>query len=151
MRKQDLGGILIVAYYFPPTKAIGTLRNYSVAQELDKYFECVHVLSTSNADFLPTQTLPTSPTINLHKAKTFDFRSFIYWFNGKSENLQKKNPPGKFTKRLLKLKNSFPSTFRRAIGRKSLMLPWDGEEVFGMYTSFAHRQWSGIEFWEWHD
>ena len=43
-----------------------------------------------------------------------------------------------------KLKNNFPSTFRRAIWRKSEMLDFNGVLTLGMQTSLALCHWSGI-------
>ena len=44
----------------------------------------------------------------------------------------------------MRLKNNLPSTLRRAIGRKSLILDGFGNLVLGINISFAYRHWIGM-------
>lgn len=71
-------GILQIAYYFPPIKTVGTLRNARFAQSAKSNWAKVYVLSTSHTQvFDAEQGYPTCATIL--RVPSYDFR-WLFWF-----------------------------------------------------------------------
>lgn len=98
----------MINYYFPPIKAIGSIRNFSLAQGFSRYFKHLSIISTRNARFLPQEHFPASEDFDLHQVKTLDLRRILSLFSPKNLLSRRKNPGGRLTQFLLKLKHGFP-------------------------------------------
>jgi hypothetical protein len=101
--------ILLITYKFPPIKTIGTIRNYNVAQQFSKHFAAVHVVTTSNRDFLPQESLPFSEAPPIYPVGTFDYRTLLRPLIRRRQSLM----AGKHIEQpaldaLLRLKDTFP-------------------------------------------
>lgn len=70
-------GILQIAYYFPPIKTVGTLRNIRFAQSAPKYWDKHFVLSTANTEVFDAENLAFPPA-NLIRVPSYDFR-YLFW------------------------------------------------------------------------
>jgi hypothetical protein len=75
-------GILQIAYYFPPIKTVGTMRNARFAQTAQRYWQKVYVLSTSHTHVFDTETYSTGDA-NLFRVPSYDFRWLIWFFRRK--------------------------------------------------------------------
>lgn len=71
-------GILQIAYYFPPIKAVGTLRNARFAQSAQLHWSKVYVLTTSHTPVFDTETGQITDATIL-RVPSFDFR-WLIWF-----------------------------------------------------------------------
>ena len=66
--------LLLITYYFPPVKSIGSVRNYNIANHFLPFFDSVAVLTTSNRNILPTENFPTNQ-FHIYEAATYDYRT----------------------------------------------------------------------------
>lgn len=70
-------GILQIAYYFPPIKTVGTLRNARFAHSAKSQWSKVYVLSTSHTQVFDAETgIPTDASIL--RVPSYDFRWLIW-------------------------------------------------------------------------
>lgn len=70
-------GILQIAYYFPPIKTVGTLRNARFAHSAQSQWSKVYVLSTSHTQVFDTEI--GNPTdANILRVPSYDFR-WLLW------------------------------------------------------------------------
>lgn len=106
--------ILFISYYFPPLKAIGSLRTYYFAKFLNLKGYKVSVLTTNAYKVLETDTY-LKPLENIKKIDvlTFDLQMLKTILNNKniSKNIEVNKIETKKTllkKILFKLRNSFP-------------------------------------------
>ena len=89
-------GILQIAYYFPPIKAVGTLRNARFAQSAQLHWSKIHVLTTSHTQVFDTETGQITDATIL-RVPSFDFRWLIWFLRRKKANHfspQLKQQPG---------------------------------------------------------
>ena len=115
MQKKNL---LLITYYFPPVKSIGSVRNYHIAQHFLPYFNSISILTTSNRNILPTEKFPTNQ-FHIYEAATYDYRTLSVW---RSQAGAKNNKPSAekkthfseelksniFVKSAIRLIDSFP-------------------------------------------
>ena len=111
--------LLLLAYYFPPIKSIGVVRNYFLAQQFAKRFSSVQVFTTSNHKRMPKEEMPSDDRIAIQSIFTLDYRSLMSLRGNKeSPHLTveaKENFLGRF---MVKLLRSFP--FNLLIGEGGL-------------------------------
>jgi len=102
MNKKNM---LMISYAYPPIKAMGSLRPYYLAKNLDKARWDIYVFSTSNYKILETDSnfQSLSCNIKIENLPTFDLRT-IKFLIGKI--LRKKDIP--VTEGMLKTARSFP-------------------------------------------
>lgn len=75
-------GILQIAYYFPPIKTVGTLRNARFAHSAKNHWTKVYVLSTSHTQVFDAEAShPAEATIL--RVPSYDFRWLIWWLRRK--------------------------------------------------------------------
>lgn len=75
-------GILQIAYYFPPIKTVGTLRNARFAHSAKSQWSKVYVLSTSHTQVFDAETgKPIDASIL--RVPSYDFRWLIWLFQRK--------------------------------------------------------------------
>ena len=79
---KDYTGLLMIAYKYPPVKAIGSLRNYNVSLAFSSFFDSVQVVTTANRRVLPRQELPEKNEVAIHVARTLDTKTIWQWVNG---------------------------------------------------------------------
>ncbi|WP_373550705.1 hypothetical protein [Haliscomenobacter sp.] len=70
-------GILQIAYYFPPIKTVGTLRNARFAHSAKNHWSKVYVLSTSHTQVFDVETGQPIDAIIL-RVPSYDFR-WLLW------------------------------------------------------------------------
>jgi len=106
---MKLNNLLVIAYYFPPIKSIGVVRNFNLVKYFNQYISETIVITTTNQDVLPTEPMPIPSSVKIQRAFTFDYRSLMsYLKNRDSPHLtdeERENWIGKF---LVKLLRSFP-------------------------------------------
>lgn len=105
---EDSKGILQIAYYFPPIKTVGTLRNARFCEMAPQYWSNVQVITTAHAFIFDQEEFPVG-NAQLHRIPSFDFRWLIWRFSQKntthfSANLKKKPGIGALRRAL----DSFP-------------------------------------------
>ncbi|WP_421797616.1 hypothetical protein [Haliscomenobacter sp.] len=96
MRTMPKAGILQIAYYFPPIKAVGTLRNDRFAQTAQLHWPKVHVLSTSHAHVFDHET-GQATDVTILRVPSYDFRWLIWFLRRKKSthfSPQLKQQPG---------------------------------------------------------
>ena len=71
-------GILQIAYYFPPIKAVGTLRNARFAQTAQLHWSTIYVLTTSHTQVFDAETGQATDATIL-RVPSYDFR-WLIWF-----------------------------------------------------------------------
>lgn len=71
-------GILQIAYYFPPIKTVGTLRNARFAQSAQLHWSKVHVLTTSHTQVFDTE-MGQATGATILRVPSYDFR-WLIWF-----------------------------------------------------------------------
>jgi len=89
-------GILQIAYYFPPIKAVGTLRNARFAQSAQLHWSKVYVLSTSHTQVFDHETGQATDATIL-RVPSYDFRWLIWFLRRKKATYfspQLKQQPG---------------------------------------------------------
>jgi hypothetical protein len=91
---EESKGILQIAYYFPPIKTVGTLRNARFCQMAPPYWTSIQVITTAHA-FIFDQEAMSVGDARVHRIPSFDFRWLIWRFSQKntthfSINLKKK-------------------------------------------------------------
>jgi hypothetical protein len=101
--------VLFVGYYYPPVKAIGTLRNLNVSQQLIENGYKLHILTTSNSIILDKEQLTIPSGVKIRKLPTFDYQT-IRWLLGVFSQPSNRSSEQKKTQPtfLSKLLNSFP-------------------------------------------
>ena len=141
--------LLMIAYYFPPIKSIGALRNYHVATHLLPFFGKIRVFSTENARILDTENLPISENITVELLPTFDYRKlFSRRKRDKTDGTMhfKEEQKRGIVQWLIKLKFSFPfnffldeGAFRYIIAgvRRANRLVRAGEDAWIILASFT--------------
>jgi hypothetical protein len=92
---EDSKGILQIAYYFPPIKTVGTLRNARFYQLAPQYWKSIQVITTAHAFIFDQEAMSSMGDAQIHRISSFDFRWFIWRFSNKntthfSTNLKKK-------------------------------------------------------------
>lgn len=76
-------GILQIAYYFPPIKTVGTLRNTCFYQMAPQYWTSIQVITTAHA-FIFDQEAISVANARVHPIPSFDFRWLIWRFSKKN-------------------------------------------------------------------
>lgn len=99
--------VLLIHYYFPPIHSIGSKRNFYFAEEWDRQFEQVKVLSTSNVDVLPKDHTLLSSGFDIAYLPTKDYRTAMAKSSRRSspDNINKSSP---FWKLGVKLIHTYP-------------------------------------------
>lgn len=137
-------GILQIAYYFPPIKTVGTLRNARFCLMAPQYWTSIQVITTAHA-FIFDQEAMSVGDDQVHCIPSFDFRWLIWRFSKKntthfSPNL-KQTPGIGWLRRAL---DSFPLNVIFGDGgivyilrgyRKACMLIQQGE-ISHIFSSF---------------
>jgi len=109
MQKHTNKNLLLITYYFPPVKSIGSVRNINIATHFLPYFDSVSILTTSNRNVLPTEHFPTNQ-FHIYEAETYDYRSV----KNKKASTEKKTHFSEelksniFVKSAIRLIDSFP-------------------------------------------
>ena len=98
--------ILIISYYFPPTKTVAGIRISNFHQEVKKYFKEVFVLTTSNRQRF-AQDVFNFDDSKTQEIPTIDLRRFLTKKNT-NPSLSSKTKKSNFSKFLSKLSYSFP-------------------------------------------
>lgn len=70
-------GILQIAYYFPPIKTVGTLRNARFAQSAPQYWDKHYIISTAHTEVFDIENLDL-PESSIIRIPSYDFR-FLFW------------------------------------------------------------------------
>ncbi len=101
--------LLLITYYFPPVKSIGSVRNFNIAQHFLPFFESVSILTTSNRNVLPTENFPTSQ-FHVYEAATYDYRTAKNKkaIGEKKTHFSEELKSNIFVKSAIKLIDSFP-------------------------------------------
>jgi hypothetical protein len=135
--------ILQIAYYFPPIKAVGTLRNHRVYQSFKKEAGTIFVLTTSNRKRLLKDPLPIDER-DITVLPTFDIRRLLTALRPGRNHIPASRKRSNILWFLLKLADSFPFSLFLADGglayiwkgyRKGLLLV-KKEGVTHLYSSF---------------
>lgn len=95
-------------YYFPPIKAIGSIRTYSFVQQMQHHGFATTVYSTSNADLCFVNEELFDEQIPTIKIPTLDFRTIADRPKGANNNIGKNTRITPVKAILLKVLNSFP-------------------------------------------
>lgn len=99
---------LTISYFFPPIKSIAVLRNYHVARNLLRYYDTIHVITTSNRHRLLNDPLPTE-AFNVIESKTFDYRTLAALLRGNSQtHFSEQSKAHHLMQVAVKLHKSFP-------------------------------------------
>ena len=106
--EEDSKSILQIAYYFPPIKTVGTLRNARFCELAPQYWSNVQVITTAHTFIFDQETMSVGDA-RVHRIPSFDFRWLIWRFSKKntthfSVNLKKKPGIGSLRRAL----DSFP-------------------------------------------
>ncbi len=72
---QNPKAALLIHYYFPPIHSIGVLRNFYLAQALNKNVDKLKVLTTSNRNVLPQNNMKGLEEFDITVLATRDYRS----------------------------------------------------------------------------
>ena len=75
------GKVLMISYHFPPLKAVGSIRNYNVAEQLAKQYKQLHVFTTSNVNWLPKEPFRSLKNVKLTKLWTVDYKTIMNLFS----------------------------------------------------------------------
>lgn len=103
-----LSDILFVSYYFPPINSIAVKRNYHIAMELKSHFSKVHILTTTNQNFLSLSEQPLQG-LDIHLLHTWDYRRIIHFFRKKSDtHFAESKKSSFFAKTIIRLNESLP-------------------------------------------
>ena len=105
--KEKKQNLLILSYYFPPIKSIGTLRNYQIYKQGQKHFNSVKVITTQNRNILQQEPFPVKDQ-DVHLSPTFDYRTFFRYLRGKSQTHFSETVKTRRVQLLIKLIQSFP-------------------------------------------
>ena len=111
MKPKQVESVLIIAYYFPPMGTIGTIRNYNIARQFQKYSNQVYVLSQQKPALLIQDQLATD-FVERITVPCFDYRTAATLFSRKGKainnklNASKKQGAVGFIRKFLE---SFPS------------------------------------------
>jgi len=106
--------LMIVSYYFPPTKTVGTIRIFNLHHEAQKHFKEVYALTTSNRKRFPKDDFDFDDS-RTKKIPTIDLRRFLSKKNA-SPSLSQKSKRSWFSKFVSKLSYSFPFNLLLADG-----------------------------------
>ena len=68
--------LLIISYYFPPTKTVATLRIFNFHHEAQKHFAEVYALTTSNRQRFPHDDFDFDDS-KTTEIPTYDLRRFL--------------------------------------------------------------------------
>lgn len=116
--------ILFLAYYAPPVQVTGNIRRFHLLQECKKYFDQIHVVTSSNAELMLVDTSLNVPSIYLCKVSTLDIRRLLLLLKKDTSPTvrasRKKNQAFRFFRRL---SDSFP--FNLALDDGSLIYMWN--------------------------
>lgn len=100
---------ILLAYYFPPIKSIGVIRNHHLAREFLNISRAVNVITTSNQSRLPNEALEIPNQVNVEQAYTFDYRTISSMLRKSEEtHISESAKKGFFGKIAVKLLRSFP-------------------------------------------
>ena len=100
---SSLKAALLIHYYFPPIHSIGVLRNFHLAQALQKEIENIQVLTTSNRNTLPQNKMNGQDSFAITELKTKDYRTRAKKTHFKET--QKEKRIAKFARKLI---DSYP-------------------------------------------
>ena len=97
--------LLMISYSFPPIKGIGSIRNYNIAHQFQKYFD-VKILSTKNKFKLPIEEIDVK-RFSIKYLTTLDYKTVKGKSHLKEDRsaFQKKTKNNSFAR---KLTESFP-------------------------------------------
>lgn len=103
-------GLLMIAYKYPPVKAIGSLRNYNVSLAFSSFFDSVQVVTTANRRVLPRQELPEKNDVAIHVARTLDTKTIWQWVNGhkRASSVSVKSWKSAWMQVVYRIRDSFP-------------------------------------------
>jgi hypothetical protein len=100
--------LIYISYYFPPIRSIAVKRNYAFVMGLKKYFEEVHVFTTSNTDVFDKEE-KSFKGIHVNEVFTFDYRTIISYLQKKNKShFDEGSKSNVITKFLIKANESFP-------------------------------------------
>ncbi|MFK8102560.1 MAG: hypothetical protein AB8G15_08545 [Saprospiraceae bacterium] len=118
MKTEEQKELLMIAYYFPPIKSMGSIRSYNIAQQFKKHFAKVHVAVSKNRHVLPQDPLPTSD-FNILELPTVDYRTLSNLKKEKHVHYSEARKAGLLGKTAVKALNSFP--FNLVIGEGGIV------------------------------
>ncbi len=117
MKVPENKALLMITYWFPPTKS-SSLRSYYAYREFQKYFSSVKVITTKNRNLFPQEPLPIQEE-DISAIPTFDFRTLQgLKTKGQTFNLEASRKT-KTVRGVLKLLESFP--FNLLLGEGGLI------------------------------
>jgi len=99
--------LLLIAYKFPPMQSVSCNRTWAIYNGMHKYFDHVHVITTSNRHILPQDDIDTSAA-QITDAKTIDYRT-LFQRAGKTSVAGEHAKTSMFGKVAMKLQSSFPT------------------------------------------
>ena len=123
MSAEEKKGLLMIAYYFPPIKSMGSIRNYNIAKQFKKYFSSVHVAVSKNKHLLPQDALPCSD-FNIIELPTLDYRTLSNLKKNKQVHYSEETKSGFLGATAVKALNSFP--FNLIIGEGGIIYSMAG-------------------------
>ena len=118
MSVEENKRLLILAYYFPPIKSMGSIRNYNIAKQFKKHFSQVHVAVSKNRHLLPQDPLPCSE-FNILEVPTLDYRTLSNLKKNKQVHYSEESKSGLLGTTAVKALNSFP--FNLVIGEGGIL------------------------------
>ena len=130
---------LLIHYYFPPIHSIGVLRNFYLAQALQKEIQSIQVLTTTNRKVLPQNNMQGQDDFDVKELKTKDYRT-----RSKKTHFQETQKEKTLTKFARKIIDTYPfniwigeggsSYIKNGIEKGSEFLLKNPEAI--IYTSF---------------
>lgn len=72
---------LFISYYYPPVKAVGTLRCYYLSDMFSNAIGSVSVLSKTIYSYLPYEQIEISPDISVYRVYAPDYHFIRFWIS----------------------------------------------------------------------
>ena len=107
--------ILIVSYYFPPVKTVGTIRIFNLHSILNTFSKKVFGLTTNNRQLFQFENYAFDDS-NTTEIWTLDLRRFLSKKNNKSNSIAEDKKESRLAKFIIKLSYSFPFNLLLADG-----------------------------------
>ncbi len=100
--------LLFLAYYFPPVWTPGNVRRYHFYREAQKYFDDIHVITTSNRRWMATDETLQLPAHHLTEAPAWDLRRLNLGRKPKDPTVPARYKKHPLFHRLRRCTDSFP-------------------------------------------
>ena len=109
LRQKGRKELLLVAYKFPPMRSISCNRTWAIADGMRKYFDAVHVITTSNRHLLLQDHIDTS-SVHVLDAGTTDYRT-LFQRQKRDAVAGERTKTSLIGKWLARLQSSFPTLY----------------------------------------